>query len=234
MTNQNLDDEVNPLQAEILREVEEEMQQEKLKKLWKKVAPIVVSLAVLALAITGGIEYYKYYHQQQSLKAVNEMQTALSMLSSGKLDEGMALLEKIKNSSARGYHAMASLHYAKALVQQKKIDEAIKALDELSKDSKVPNALKTMAKLDKVSLAIDNDNPDYDALRLELEPVVNSNTAWSADALELTALIYLRQNNVEMAKASFEKIVSSTKISETKKLRANEYLNLLNKQVASK
>ena len=48
-------DEKTPLEAEILREVAEEIKEEQFKQLWKKIGPAVVGLIIAALVITGGI-----------------------------------------------------------------------------------------------------------------------------------------------------------------------------------
>ena len=81
--------------------------------------------------------------------------------------------------------------------------------------------------MNKVSIAVDLDDPDYDLLTADLDEVLKRGDAWAADALELQALIALRQGDSEKAENCFKQITALPQASEVKKLRAAENLNLL-------
>ena len=106
------------MEAEILREVAEEMKEEQLKQLWKKISPIVTGLIVFALVVTGGVEFYKEYQRRRSLEESEQLQTALNMIESDDAEAGAETLKKLYETSSRGYRYLAAFHYVDYLVGQ--------------------------------------------------------------------------------------------------------------------
>ena len=226
-------DEQNPLEAEILREVAEEMKEEQVKKLWKKIAPWLTAAVVAALVVTGGFEFVQYRRQQQAQADAQTMQTALTVVQNGDLEKGAEQLKALRDSSSSGYRSLAGLYYVDTLLKSGNVEGALDGLDFIAYDAKSPAALRSLALLNKVSIAIDGDDPDYDALNTELEEVLKREDAWTADALELQALVAMRQNDFEKAESCFKKITALTNADEAKKLRAAENLALLKQKLES-
>ncbi|MCQ2965270.1 MAG: tetratricopeptide repeat protein [Alphaproteobacteria bacterium] len=214
----------SPLQAEILREVTEEIKEEQLKKIFKKFSPIFISLALLALLTTAGIEYSKYYHKQKSLKEASQLYTAIEMMQQGKREISTNLLNALAQKGDVGYKSLALMYSIQNLIQQGKNDEAIQEFDNLSSNSSIPEALKNYATIEKTYLLLEKNEADYDQLKNNIEHLTKDNNVWSADALELYALISLRQNDYVTAQRYFEKILTLTKVSESKRMRASEFL----------
>ena len=220
-------EEQNPLEAEILREVAEEMKEEQAKKLWKKIAPWLMSAVVVALAATGGFEYTQYRSRQQAQADAAALQDALAAVQSGQIMQGAERLKALRDSSTSGYRSLAGLYYVDTLLKDGNINGALDGLDFVANDKKAPEALRSLAVLNKVSIAVDGDNPDYDGLNADLDEVLKREDAWTADALELRALIALRQGDAEKAQSCFKQIMALPNANEAKKLRASENLNLL-------
>ena len=226
-------DEQNPLEAEILREVAEEMKEEQAKKLWKKIAPYVMAAIVAVLVATGGFEFAQYRKQKQAQADAGALQAALATVQKGDLEKGVEQLKALRDASSSGYRSLAGLYYVDALLKSGNVDDALDGLNFMAHDAKSPAALRSLAMLNKVSIAIDLDNPDYDALNAELDEVLKREDAWNADALELRALIAMRQDDFEKAQDCFKKIAALTNASEAKKLRAAENLALLKQKLES-
>lgn len=226
-------DEQNPLEAEILREVAEEMKEEQAKKMWKKIAPWLTAAVVAALVATGGFEYAGYRANQRAQADAAALQTALAAVQSGKILQGAEQLKSLRDSSTSGYRSLAGLYYVDTLLKDGNVDGALDGLDFVANDKKAPDALRSLAVLNKVSIAVDGDNPDYDGLNADLDEVLKREDAWTADALELRALIALRQGDAEKAQSCFKQIMALANVSEAKKLRASENLNLLKQKTES-
>lgn len=220
-------DEQNPLEAEILREVAEEMKEEQAKKIWKKIAPWLTAAVVAALVATGGFEFIQYRNRQQAQADAQTMQTALTAVQNGDLEKGAEQLKALRDSSTSGYRSLAGLYYVDTLLKSGNVEGALDGLDFVANDKKAPEALRSLAVLNKVSIAVDGDNPDYDGLNADLDEVLKREDAWTADALELRALIALRQGDADKAQNCFRQIMALTNANEAKKLRASENLNLL-------
>ena len=226
-------DEQNPLEAKILREVAEEMKEEQAKKMWKKIAPWLTAAVVAALVATGGFEYAGYRANQRAQADAAALQTALAAVQSGKILQGAEQLKSLRDSSTSGYRSLAGLYYVDTLLKDGNVDGALDGLDFVANDKKAPDALRSLAVLNKVSIAVDGDNPDYDGLNADLDEVLKREDAWTADALELRALIALRQGDAEKAQSCFKQIMALANVNEAKKLRASENLNLLKQKTES-
>lgn len=218
----------DPLQAEILREVAEEIRDEQYKKLWKKIGPYITAVIIALLAAAAGYEYYKYAKQQTELKESFELQDALVMLRDGKIKDAEASLKDMSQNAKSGYRFLAAMHYAGVLTEQNNLEEAVAVLNELATNDETPAPLQAVALLNKVALAADLKNADYKALTAELAPMTDPNGPWAADALELTALMALRQKDNEKAKAALQSIVGLQNIPDAVRQRASENLTLLN------
>ena len=227
---QTQEDEPSALESEILREVEEDLRQEELKKLWKKISPFFTTAVVAALIGTGGYEYRQHLIRQQSALESEQLQDALADIENGKTDTALTALKSLRDSSSLGYKWLAALQYADVLAAENRPDEAVKALDYVANDKTAPQSLRSLATLNGVSLSIDAGKPDYAALKTKLAPMIEANNVWTADALELDALIALRQGDAARAKEDYVRITALPKVSDLKRMRATENLNSLNKK----
>lgn len=218
----------DPLQAEILREVAEEIREDEYRRLWKKFAPLFTTVVVLILAAASGYEYYKYAKTQNALKESFELQEALVMLGDGKQEDAAASLKEMSENAKSGYRFLAALHYAGVMLEQQKPEQAVAVLDALSANGKAPAPIRNVALISKISIAADLPDADYAALKAQLAPLTDPSNAWAAEALELTALLDLKQNDKEAAKSALQSIVALPNIPEAVRRRASENLALLN------
>ncbi len=222
----------NPLESEILREVEAEMKEEQFKAFWKKYGTFFVVLIVAALVCAGGIEFYRHYTEKQAASEAAELQAALTLAQDGETRAAADAFKKLRDGSASGYRYLAALHYVRQMLQNGDYTEAMNGLDVLINDKKTPQPLKDLALFNKVSIAVDRPDADYDALEKELQPMIAANNAWTPDALELAALIALQQKNPDKAKSFLQQIISMPNVSDGLRRRATENLALLEKTAA--
>ena len=227
MTDQK--DEQTPLEAEILREVAEEMQEEQFKKLWKKISPFVTGAIALALLVTAGFEFYRNYDSRRSLEESEQMKTALSLIDSADAEKGAEILKTLTETSTRGYRYIAAFHYADYLVSKGKdrYEEAIHALDRVIADPKAPQPFKNLAFFDKIILQRENGNLDIGQTRDELKKIILKKDPWAAMALEFSAELALREGNIEDAVEDWKEILDMSDIPEDKRARISEYVTFL-------
>ena len=228
------DDEPSALESEILREVEEEMRQDQIKKVWKKISPFFTAAVAAALIGTGGYEYRQHYVRQQAAAESERLQDALADIENGKPEEALTALKALRDSSKLGYKWVAALQYADVLLAENRADEAADAFAAVARDNAAPRSLRSLALLNGVSIRLDAEKPDYDALRAELAPMIENEGVWTADALELDALIALRQGDEARAKEAFVRITVLPKVPDLKRMRASENLNALNKKTENR
>ena len=223
-------DEKTPLEAEILREVAEEIKEEQLKQLWKKIGPYVVGLIIAALMITGGVEYYRYDQKQRSLAESEQLQTALAMIETGDADAGAEILKTLSETSTRGYRYLAAFQYTDYLIGlgKDKYPEAVQVLDTVINDTNAPLPFKNMALFDKIVLRIESGDQNFEAMEAELDQLAAKSNAWTPLSLEIAAELALRRGDVEKAKKRWQQILSMSGIPEAKRLQVSEYISFVN------
>ena len=221
----------NPMSDELLREVDEELKEENFKKLIKKYAPIVTAIVLIALVCVGGYEFFKYRNRQRALRDDAFLTAALTLAEEGKIDESLAALQGMRQNASEGYAVLAALHQTTLLLQQGDVDAALRVLDSLVNNAKLPAPVRNLARFNKVSLAVDLPNADYAALEEELMPLTQKEAeAWAPQAYELRAVIALKQADVGKAKDSLYSLLALDGLSEDVRLRASENLALIEKE----
>lgn len=218
------DDEQNPLQAEILREVAEEMKEEQLKQLWKKISPYVMSVVAAALIVTGSIEFYKEYQKRRSLDEASQLQAALVRLEA-KDKSGAEMLKTLSETSDRGYRYLAAFHYTDYLTSKgaEKYEEAVAVLNRIIEDPQSPEPFKNLALFDKILLQNKNGLLDYEEADKELNALAEKSEAWAPLAFEFAAGLALQQEDQEKALSYWKKILASSSVSEEKRAKIAEY-----------
>lgn len=214
------------MQAEILREVADEMKEEQLKKLWKKIGPYVTGLIVSVLVITAGVELYKGYQSRRSLEEAEKLQNALSLIEANDAAAGAEILKNLSETSTRGYRYLAAFHYADYLTEQgpEKYEEAIHTLDTIISDKSAPEPFKNLALFDRILLQSEIGSLNTEEMEKELDKLASKSDAWAPMALEFSAELALRQGDTEKAKARWQQILSMPGVSEEKRARIAQYI----------
>ena len=229
MTEQK--DEQTPLEAEILREVAEEMQEEQLKRLWKKFSPYITGAIVLALLVTGGWELYNSYQKRLSLEESEQLQTALRLIESD--DDkatGADMLKTLSENSTRGYRYIAAFHYADYLRMKgpEGYEDAIHVLERIIYDRGAPVPFRNLAFFDKILLQNENGSLDAEQTEEELKELAKRSVAWAPMAKEFMAELALSQGDVEQAKEHWQDILEMRGgVSEKKRQRIAGYISFV-------
>ena len=223
-------DEKTPLEAEILREVAEEIKEEQFKLLWKKIGPVVVGLIIATLVITGGIEFYRHDQQQRALAESEQLQTALALIESGDGETGAEMLKTLSETSTRGYRYLAAFQYADYLIGlgKDKYADAIKTLDIVINDKQTPQPFKNMALFDKIILRVESGDQDFAGMENELDQLAAKSNAWTPLALEIAAELALGRGDAENATARWQQILGMSGVSEATRLQVSEYISFVN------
>jgi len=224
----------NPLSDELLREVDEELKEENAKKLLRKIAPVLCVIVFTALTVAAGFEFVKYREQQHAMINETRLVQALTLADKGKNDEAMALLADMRKNAKDDYATMAGFYQAELLLTENKTDEALKVLDEIATDEKTAEPMKNMALFSKISVAVDMPDADYVALEKELDALVEQKTSWEHKAYEIKAVIALKTKNIESAKKYLQKIIDSPLAEKGLRMRSEENLALIEKELEAK
>jgi hypothetical protein len=101
-----------------IREVNEEIRQDKAKALWDRFGPFVIGLALLVIAGTAALVAYDYWQQNRSGSSGDAFSQALTLAGDGKHDEALSALEALEKEGHGAYPVLARLRSATVLADK--------------------------------------------------------------------------------------------------------------------
>ena len=187
---------------EFIREVDEDLKEEKRLKLWKKFFPYIVSISLGVVLFTSGFVFWENYSNNQRQQLGDDFTAAVVLAGEEDLDASLLALERIVDEGSDGYVTMAKMKKASILIEQGRIDEGLEIYKDLEKNA-VDQSFRDIATILYVLNSLNNESKD-DLLK-KIIPLENSEI-WKSSALELKGYIYLRNNEIDKAIETFETI----------------------------
>tara|TARA_B100000524_G_scaffold98764_2_gene47146 strand:- start:8 stop:655 length:648 start_codon:yes stop_codon:yes gene_type:complete len=212
------------MSEEFIREVDEELKEEKAAKLWKKVGPYVISFAVGIVLFTSGIVGWGNYTEMSRQQLGDDFSAAVELIKDDDFDSALIALEEITDKSSDGYVTMAKMKQASILIDKKEIEEGLNIYSDLEKTA-VDQSFKDMSTILFVINALDYKSPDL--LLEKIERLTNNNNSWAFSALELKAYIYVKKGEFNSAKEIFQQILDKKSAPSTLAGRARDMVEYL-------
>lgn len=211
--------------ADIFREVDEELQQERAATLWKKYGGWLIALCVgIVLAVAGNVFWREYQANQRAEQAAAYAE-ASALLGQEKPREAAEAFAALADSGDSGYAAIARLSQAAALVDADDIPAAAETYMAIANDSSVPAPYGDLARLHGVRLRI--GTADAATLHSDLTPLLNSGNAWEPLARETEAAIAIQEGDTASARESLKLIADNPETPAQLRQRASELLQAL-------
>ncbi len=211
--------------SDIFRQVDEDVRQEQLLKLWRKYGNFVIAVVVVVVIGLSGSTFWKQYRTNQRLAESAQFAAALDLLTVGQPALAAQRFAALADDAGAGYSALARLREAEALAAAGDSDGALAALDRLAADDRADRALRDLASLIAVLQLIDSAPPD--ALGQRLEPLMQDGSLWRASARELGGLIALRRGETGRAREMFAGLAEDASAPPAVRQRAAELLAIL-------
>lgn len=221
-------DELVKLQQEMLaREVDEEVKRESMRKMWAKYRWLVVAVVAGAVLGTIGFELYGTWRTKTSLTESDQFESAVISAFTGKQDEALTTLSALAADGSTGYKYLATLKSASILMNKGDKDTAYNLLTQLMNDTSAPREIRDTARLSLVGNQVDSADPA--ALQSLLKPVLVESNAFYGSAVELSAVLYLKQGQKDNAAALLKQASANTRIPENIRARLAELLSAVGK-----
>lgn len=211
--------------ADIFREVDEELQQERAASLWNKYGGWVIAVAVgIVLAVAGNVFWRDYQAGQQADQAAAYADAA-ALLQEDKPREAAAAFSALAETGGDGYAAIARLSQAAALVEAGDVSGASDVYMTIAADSSVPAPYGDLARLHGVRLRV--GTVDSATLRGDLAPILAPGNPWYPLAREVEAAIAVsageRSTAIEILKGLADDAATPGRL----RTRASELLQAL-------
>lgn len=138
----------------IIREVDEELRRDRLRKFWRQGGPWVIVAAVLIVVGVAGYEGWMWWTKTQAAKSSDQFYAAAEIADGTDVAAAKKALDDVIAQSSGGYPVLAQFREAALLSQNGKTDDALAAYDALS--TSIGNAhLRELALILGANLLID-------------------------------------------------------------------------------
>lgn len=210
--------------SDIFREVDEEVQRDKVAMFVKKHSNLLIGLLLAVVVGVGGYRVYDYFQKKQAAEAGVKYEAALSLSADGKDAESRSALEALTKDAPAGYKMLAQFRLASELAKTDK-PAAIKAFEALSGEAAVDQTLRDLAKLRAAALL--SDTVPFAEVQQRLEPLAAPGQTWRLSAREILAATALKAGDFKKTEQYLELMLADPEASRTVRERAEMMMSLV-------
>ncbi len=213
-------------QEAFIKEVNEDLKNESMKKLWDKYGLYIIILVAAALTAAVSFETMKAWHTKKIQKWSDSYAYALSLQNQGKYDDSIQTFDYIAGQDYGIFSDLAQMQKANILLEQNKTDEALKLMAEIAADKSFNSQLRDTVALKLASYKL--ENAPIDEIRQLIGGIAqDAENSWQPSANEMLALAYLRDGEIAQAREIYDQLLQSDKTSEVMKVRIKDILSAL-------
>ncbi len=215
-------EDLDPAQAALYREVDEDLRSERLQAAWKRYGGYVIGTAVLVVALVAGFQGWSAW--QASVRA-DEARRYHGAVGAGGAPLDRAALEALAAEGGTGYAALAELETARDLARDGDVAGAIAGYDALSSDGGQPAPVRQLATVLAALHAMDVEDPQ--SVRGRVSGLTGEDSPWRFMAQEIIGLSAARAGDTTQAREVFASLGDSSQAPPGVRRRAAEMLALL-------
>ncbi len=168
----------------IFREVDEEVRQEQLKKIWDRYGWYIAGVAVAIVLGVAGMKGWKAWTKSSIEASGTSFAKAIELVEAGKYTEAQERLRQLAKSGYGGYKSLARIKAADLAVKDKAAQ--VRMFDAIAQDRSIDETLRQLARIRAAFLRVDEANASEMQRRLEgLNTPLNP---WRHSARELLGL----------------------------------------------
>jgi hypothetical protein len=210
--------------SDIFKEVDEDIRRDQLKKLWDRVGPYVIGLAVLIVVGTAGYRGWEYWQQRQAQISGDRFIAAMDLANAGKHDEAIAALEAIVKDGTGGYPTLAAFRIAAEKASKGDTAGAVAAFDAIAAGN-APAEVKNMARLRAALLLV--DTASFADLQARIGDLATTGNLWRHTAREILGLAAYRTGDYKTAQKYYTDLDNDTDAPDELHQRARLMLSLI-------
>lgn len=208
----------------LIREVDEELRRDRLRKAWRQFGPWVIAGAIAIVVGVGGWEAWTLWQKSQADKSSDQFFAAIDLTNRQDLSAAKTALDGIIATGWGGYPMLAKFREAALLSQQGKIDEAVADYDSLSSSLNDVHLRELALVLAADALV---DKGDVAAVQQRVGGLVTPTDPLRNAAREAIGLTQYKAGKLDDALATFQAILDDHLASQDDQSRIEIYVRQL-------
>lgn len=207
-----------------LTEIESDIRDEQLKKLWLRYKNLFyASLSVLVIGVAS-YQFWIKLEQDKVIQQATVYDDALILMNAEDFEPALDLFSKV-SSNGGNYAALADLQSASILISQGKSREALNIYRSLSSKRNISDKFRNLALLLEVLHGVETEDTGY--LSDIISDLTNPSNPFVYNALELKALIQYKEGNINGAKETLTNLTEDERTPVDILQRAKEIIIVL-------
>lgn len=212
---------------DIFKEVDEELREERLTKIWKRIGPYVIGILSGAIIITSAVIGYREYDETQRQNWGVQFAEAMNLSEEGNWQESLDLYETLTEKTNLGYKTLSLFQAASLYAKNGNKEKALEIYQSLESKALDEN-FRDLATLMLIYLQFDNADPEI--LEKRIEKLASKGNPWYYNAVELKGFLFAKQKNKEKQIEIFNILSKDNKAPEGVRTRANDMLAILGEE----
>lgn len=221
----------DPVQENLLREIQEDLRRERLEKLWKRYGAFLIGATVAVVVLVAAYQAWKGWERSQR-EARSASFLAAETLADSDPAAAEASFAALADEGAGGFPMLAGFREAALLAEQGRAGEAAAAYEALA--AKVDQPLyRDLARLRWVTARFSADPAaavEDATLNDTLAELSGDTNPWRYSAREIHAGVALRKGDVAKARELFGKLQADVETPQGIRARAAEMLARIDSQ----
>ena len=212
---------------DIFKEVDEELREERLTKIWKRIGPYVIGILSGAIIITSAVIGYREYDETQRQNWGVQFAEAMNLSEEGNWQESLDLFDTLTEKTNLGYKTLSLFQAASLYARNGNKEKALEIYQSLESEALDEN-FQDLATLMLIYLQFDNADPEI--LEKRIEKLASKGNPWYYNAVELKGFLFAKQKNKEKQIEIFNILSKDNKAPEGVRTRANDMLAILGEE----
>jgi hypothetical protein len=200
------------------KEVEEDLQRERMRKLWENYGTYILGAAAAFILMVAGYKVLESRRQSAAEANAGRYVAAIKGLSDAKPEDAQTALAALSTQPS-GYGLLARLRLAAADVAAGQTEKALAAYEAISRQPGVDRLIADYARLQTALLKA--DTADWTEMQNRLLDLAVEGNPWQHTARELLGLSAFKAGNLAEARSQFEKLVADRTTPQSISERAN-------------
>ncbi|MAG90686.1 MAG: hypothetical protein CML32_08190 [Rhodobacteraceae bacterium] len=206
--------------SDIFQEIDEDLRQDKVARLWKAYGKYLVALAVFIILVIASYRFIEHKNEKNREQTSELYELASETGRSGDKKAAIELLSDEMFDENRGYSIISKLKKAALAKSNNDLEGTEIVLKEIITNEDIPLYLRDLARLKL--FASDSDNNSS-----QLEVLIEEEGPWKFLALELKGGIQLEGGNLNEARSIFKELTDDANTPNNLRRRASEILKAL-------